>query len=191
MKQHFQLRQKKKKRAVSCLPVISFIYDFARSLGGKVSENFSQEKNFFFAFTKLEKIIRFPVKRGIDCTTCLLNGSSDQNQQPALLGHGHPLIFQRHWWLVSNNWPKDSRKNDGQSLWRLLFFSLGETLGMRHNSKRQTRDSHGSFTAASPLQPFPGSYFFFFIKQLRTILTLVASNSVCQRWISEILTAYK
>lgn len=33
MKQHFQLRQKD--RAVSCLHVISFIYDFARSLEEK------------------------------------------------------------------------------------------------------------------------------------------------------------
>lgn len=123
MKQHFQLRQKK--RAVSCLSVISFIYDFARSLGGKASENFSQEI-FFFAFTELGKMIRFPVKRGIDRSMCLLSRSSDQNQQPALLGHGRPLVFQRHWWLLSNNWPKDSRKNDGQSLWRLLFFSLAK-----------------------------------------------------------------
>ena len=67
-----------------------------------MSENFSQEKKLFFAFTKLGKIIRFPVKRGIDCTMCLLNGSRDQNQQPALLGHGHPLISKGigGWYLI-------------------------------------------------------------------------------------------
>lgn len=125
MKQHFQLRQKKKKSSKLSFCHLLYIW-FCQKSRGKSVRKFFSGNFFFFAFTELGKIIRFPVKRGIDCTMCLLNRSSDQYQQPTVLGHGRSLIFQRHWWLLSNNWPKDSRKNDGQSLWRLLFFSLGK-----------------------------------------------------------------